>query len=477
MTPRFAPHQFLAALGLIVSLGASACAVNPATGERQLSLVSEAQEIQMGREADQQLAATELYPDAELQQYIQRIGASIAAVAERPNLPWTFRVMDDPAVNAFALPGGFIYITRGIMAHLTSEAQLVGIVGHEVGHVTAKHSVEQLSRAQLAQVGLVAGSLFVPQAFSQAAGAGLGLLFLQFGRDDERQSDDLGLRYLVRAGYDPRPMPGVFTMLDRVGEAAGGRGTPEWLSTHPNPANRAERLEQQIAAMGRDFTGATVNADGYLDLLDGIMFGSNPRDGFFRDNVFLHPELAFQFTFPAGWRTQNGRTAVVGISESEDALIGLTLDSASAASAARAFFGTQGISGSSQSAQINGLNAAGGGFTASTEQGDMQGYVIFVDYAGSVYRLLGYSATGNWSSNSATVTRALRSFRQETDRAVLDIQPLRFDIVRIDRAMTLNEFNQRYPSEVPIDQLMLINQVQSNRSLPAGTRLKRIVRE
>jgi predicted Zn-dependent protease len=126
---------------------------------------------------------------------------------------------------------------------------------------------------------------------------------------------------------------------------------------------------------------------------------------------------------------------------------------------------------------MNGLNAAGGGFTASTEQGEMQGYVIFVDYAGSVYRLLGYSAAGNWSSNSATVTQALRSFRQETDRAVLDIQPLRLDIVRIDRAMTLNEFNQRYPSEVPMDQLMLINQVQSNRSIPAGTRLKRIVRE
>ena len=164
--------------------------------------------------------------------------------------------------------------------------------------------------------------------------------------------------------------------------------------------------------MSRDFTGATVNADGYLDLLDGIIFGSNPRDGFFRENVFLHPELAFQFTFPAGWTTQNGRTAVIGVSETQEAIIGLTLDSASAASAARAFFGTQGISGSSRSTQINGLNATGGGFAASTEQGEMQGYVIFVDYAGSVYRLLGYSAAGNWSSNSATVTQALRSFRQ-----------------------------------------------------------------
>jgi predicted Zn-dependent protease len=470
--------SFLGVLAACLSAGAWACAVNPATGETQLSLIGEGQEIAMGREADEQLAATELYPDSSLQRYIQGLGTRIAAVGERPNLPWSFRVMDDPVVNAFALPGGFIYITRGIMTHLTSEAQLVGIVGHEIGHVTAKHSVEQMSRAQIAQVGVVAGSIFVPQVFTQAASAGLGLLFLRFSRDDERQADDLGLRYLVRAGYDPRPMPEVFTMLDRVTAAAGGSGTPEWLSTHPNPANRAQRLQQEIAALQRDFTNATVNADAYLARIDGLVFGDDPRQGFFRDNVFHHPDLVFQFTFPTGWRTQNSRQAVAAISAEEDALIGLTVASGpSASAAAQQFFGQDGISGTPRSTQVNGLPAVRGGFTAATEGGQMQGEVVFVEYRGGVYRILGYADAAKWSARSSTVSQSLGSFRAETDRAVLDVKPMRVDIVTADRAMTLTEFNRRFPSAIDIEQLALINQVQVDASIPAGAKLKRVVHE
>jgi predicted Zn-dependent protease len=143
---------------LVLALSASGCSTNPATGKRQIALMSEEQEIAMGREADQQVQQQlGLYKDEQVQAYVSRLGRQLAADSERPNLPWTFRVVDDPVVNAFALPGGFIYVTRGLMTHLTSEAELVSVLGHEIGHVTARHSVEQMSKAQLAQIGLIAG--------------------------------------------------------------------------------------------------------------------------------------------------------------------------------------------------------------------------------------------------------------------------------------------------------------------------------
>src|SRR5438874_4126399 len=230
MSPSRLPLAAALAAGLV-----SGCATNPATGARQLMLISESQEIAMGRDYDKQVVASiGLYPDSGLQRYLQQFGTRLAATSERPNLPWTFRVVDDPVVNAFALPGGFIYVTRGIFAHLNSEAELAGVVGHEIGHVTARHSVSQLSKQQLAQLGLAVGTTASPdfERFAGLASAGLGVLFLKYSRDAERQADDLGLRYMWRASYDAREMPHVFQMLARVSQAQAGGRVPERLP-HP----------------------------------------------------------------------------------------------------------------------------------------------------------------------------------------------------------------------------------------------------
>src|SRR3989442_13104626 len=159
-------------------------------------LVSESQEIAMGRDYDQQVAASiGIYPDSELQRYIQQFGARLAASSERPNLPWSFRVVDDPVVNAFALPGGFIYVTRGILAHLNSEAQVAGVLGHEIGHVTARHTAAQITKQQLAGLGLGLASMVSQgfQRYGNLAQTGLGLLFLKYSRDNENQADELGV--------------------------------------------------------------------------------------------------------------------------------------------------------------------------------------------------------------------------------------------------------------------------------------------
>ncbi len=466
---------------LTLTLFITACSVNPATGERQFILIGEGREIAMGREADQQISASMgAYDDPELQAYLTQLGNRLAARSERPNLPWSFKLVDDPIVNAFALPGGFIYITRGIMAHFDSEAQLAAVVGHEIGHVTGRHSVEQLSRAQLAQVGLAVGTVFGPeqlQGVLGAAGAGLGLLFLKFGRDDERQADDLGLRYMDRGGYDPREMPGVFAMLGRVSAASGGGRVPEWLSTHPNPENREGRIEQAIARMATDFSGRVVGRDSYLDRLDGMVFGPDPRDGFFEGALFLQPKLRFKITFPDGWQTQNQRQAVLGVNEKQDAIIQLSLATQSTPdAAARAFLAQDDVSGSTpRRTTINGLQAVTIDFRAVTPQATLAGNAAFVAYDSNVYQIVGYGIADTWQSNRDDVQRSFGSFGELRDPEALGKQPLRLDIVTLPRAMTVQQFAESYPSEVSVDQLVLLNQLEGGATIPAGTKVKRVV--
>lgn len=267
------------ALLLISALLLGGCTLNPATGGHQLNFYGEESEIEMGREADVEIvAAVGLYDDPLLQDYIQDLGMEIAAASERPGLPWSFKLLDDSSVNAFALPGGFVYVTRGLMTHLDSEAELAATIGHEIGHVTARHGVNQRSKQILAAVGLEVAAILdedlAPWAF--AGHIGLGLLFLQHGRDDERQADDLGLRYAMRAGYDPREMSELFGVLEAVSKVEGAGRLPTWLATHPDPGARRKRVEDQVAKMQIADANANpprIERDSYLERLDGMVFG------------------------------------------------------------------------------------------------------------------------------------------------------------------------------------------------------------
>lgn len=471
------------ALSFVAFAAVSSCARNPATGNRELMLVSEGQEIAMGKEADPQIVAQMgLVNNEGLQTYVAQVGQRLAAASERPNLPWTFRVIDDPAVNAFAVPGGFIYITRGIMAHLNSEAELASVIGHEIGHVTARHSAAQMSKQQLAGLGLVVGVILKPELaqYANAASQGLGLLFLKFGRDDERQADDLGLRYAKRTSYDVRQMPHVFELLGRVSEASGSQGkVPTWLSTHPDPGDRTERINRALATIPAESIGRRVDRDEYLRHVDGLVYGENPRAGFFRGSQFLHPDLEFKLTFPDGWKTQNTAQAVVALSQQQDAVLQLQIEARGATpeSAARAFFSQQGIQGSPGSGRVNGLPATSGEFAAQTEQGVVQGAVAFVSYGGSVYRLLGYTPQQRWASYRSLIERSIGTFDRLTDQSILRIQPQHVNLVRISRAMTVQEFAQSYPGPATVKQLALLNNVDENATFPAGAIVKRVIGE
>ncbi len=465
---------------LLPCLMAAGCSVNPATGKSQLAMMSEAQEIETGRQADQGVTQElGIYEDQRLQSYIQQLGSSLAAKSERPNLSWQFRVVDDPVVNAFALPGGYIYVTRGILAHLGSEAEVAGVLGHEIGHVTARHSVEQMSRAQLAGIGLGV-AMIVSEEFRQygaLAQAGMGLLFLKFSRDDERQADELGLRYLTRLSYDPNQMPNVFVTLGRVSAASGAGRIPNWLSTHPAPEDRTERLSQQIAALPPEARKGEVRRDSYLERVNGLTFGTNPREGFFKDNVFYHPEMAFQITFPPGWKTVNEKQAVGALSPQQDAVVVLAPSAGkSPEEAAQAFFGSQSNvqRGSAIGQNFYGFRTVPAQDASQQSAQPLQGIVGFLEHEGRILQLRGMARADRWPGYETAVRQSLTTFKKLADPRYLSVQPRRVEIVRLPSAMSFEQFLSRYPSTVDAQTVAIMNEVEPGAPLEAGRLVKRV---
>jgi predicted Zn-dependent protease len=465
---------------LLALLALAGCATNPVTGNRELALITEGQEIQMGQQGAQEVEASlGLVKDADLQAYVSRVGMKLASKSERPKLPWRFGVIDDPTPNAFALPGGPIYITRGLMSLMDSEAELAAVLGHEIGHITARHSVSQMSKAQLTQLGLGLGMILAPQLqnLGGALSQGMQLLFLKYGRDDERQSDDLGFRYSLNEGYDVREMDDVFASLARTAEMEQRSALPSWLSTHPAPEERIERINQKVAALPGLPAASIVNRAEYLGQLDDMVYGADPRQGFFRNGEFLHPDLRFRLQFPRDWKTQNLTQAVMAGSPRGDAMIQLTLSKGSPTDAANAFFGQQGI----QSTQVgrdnvNGIPAVTGYFQVQTQQGVLAGFAAFLQHNGNTYQLLEYTGSNLLQSYDQVFRSVARSFAPLTDQSILNVRPNRIDVVRLQSPMSLTDFNRRNPSAVSMNELVLINQVASATAvLPAGSYVKRVV--
>ncbi|HLZ47004.1 MAG TPA: M48 family metalloprotease [Gemmatimonadales bacterium] len=467
------------AVALAAVAAIAGCARNPAFGNNQLMLVSESQEIQMGQQADSQvIQSIGLYNDPAIQSYVQDLGKKLAATSERPNLPWTFRVVDDPSVNAFAVPGGFVYVTRGLITHMTNEAELATVMGHEIGHVTARHTAHEMSRQQVANVGLALGSIASSKVaqYAGVASQALGVLFLKFSRDDETQADELGVRYSSRANYDSRQMDTVMTMLDKIEQQSGAK-LPQWLETHPDPGNRIQHINQVLAATKKDFTGATINRQPYEQHLDGMIFGLNPREGFFKNGIFYHPDLRFQIAFPNGWQTQNGKSSVAAMSPQQDAIIELTLAQGSNTDqAARAFLSQQGVqAGNLTRGNINGLTASEAPFSASTQNGTLQGQAVFVQYGNNIYQLLAYGPQANWSAHTAEAQHAISSFGPVHDASVLNVQPQHLSLFTLDHRATIAELAAQRAAPVSKATLALINQVDENTPLEPGHIVKWVV--
>lgn len=426
-----------AAIGTLVI--AAACATNPVTGSRELALMTEAQELSIGRDADVQIREQMgEYDSPALQAYVEDLGHRLAALSHRPNLPWQFVIIDSPAVNAFALPGGYIYLTRGILAYLGDESELAGVLGHEIGHVTARHSVQAYSRAAGAQIGLALGRIFVPPmrtnpygmpGMVDAAASGLGILLLRFGRDDEMQADRLGAEYAASGGWHPEGVAGMLSTLGRIDEASDRRGVPNWLSTHPEPRARVLEVGPAVETLlrDRDPGGLRVDRAGYLERIVGLRFGDNPEQGIARAGEFLHPELRFGLRFPDGWEIQNSPAAVAASPAGQDAfmLLGLVEDGGGAD--LRVVAGNEmrrgELAASGDRTTINGLEAYVGAYQRDVDEvGRVHVRVAYFRHAAQVYRLAAFVPVREVARFEREVDRSIRSFRplsaEEVDRIV-----------------------------------------------------------
>jgi predicted Zn-dependent protease len=314
----------LIGLALLV---AAACAINPVTGQRELSLISEQQEVELGKQTDAEIGQEYgYYADPNLTRYVAAVGTEMTPRTHRPKLDYHFAILDTPVVNAFAAPGGYIYVTRGILALMNSESELATVLGHELGHVNARHSVRQMSKMLVLQAGLALGSV-LSESFAKVAGlAGVGaqLLFLKFSRDDEREADALGVAYARAGGFNAVEMVNFFSSLERYGDLSGGQSVPGFLSTHPLTS---ERIQNVKGLLGELDAARPTNREAYLRGLDGLIYGDDPRQGYVEGNAFYHPEMRFAFAIPAGWKVQNTPAQVTLADEKGNAAIVLRAES------------------------------------------------------------------------------------------------------------------------------------------------------
>lgn len=470
----------VAALLAFVVVG---CATNPVTGRREFVMMSESQEIAMGQRADAQVREQMgLYDDSELQAYVSDIGHEMAALSHRPDLPWSFAVVDSPVVNAFAIPGGYIYLTRGIMAYLGDEADLAGVLGHEIGHVTARHSVQAYTRASGAQLGLVAGSVFSPaaRALGGLAESGLGLLFLRYGRDAELQSDRLGAEYAVQSGWDPTGVRDMLSTLGRL-QGDGGSGIPSWLFTHPEPNIRVGRIDPVLEELSQQASleNLRVNRIGYLDRLDGMLYGDNPDQGIVRGSEFLHPVLRFTFRFPEGWDVTNMPTQVVAQQPGEEVYMVLqpveNADSGSLEQLARGNMRESGFSAESGGdTWINGLNAYIGTFAGERQDGSLaRARVAYIRHDGAIYLVGGLTDSSAYGRSEVAFNDAIRSFRVMNASEAESIRSNRLRFYAVRQGDTWQSIAQGAGQDIlPPETLAVMNGFPVNEQPRSGDRVK-----
>ncbi len=442
--------RLMPAVVLLSVACSAACAVNPVTGKREFSLMSEAEELAIGQQADAEIRREMgVYDDQDLQQYINDIGQRLARVSHRPNLPWSFTVVDSPAINAFAVPGGYVYITRGILPYLKDEAELAGVLGHEIGHVTARHASQQYSRQAGGSIGLAVLSIFVPQTapFADLSSMGLGMLFLKYGRDDEVESDRLGMEYASRAGWDPAGVPAFLSTLARV-SATSERGVPNWLSTHPEPASRVDDAQPLVAKFA-SAEATTTNEEAFLRAIDGIVVGDSLEQGIVRDNEFLHPFLRIGLEFPEGWQVVNSAEQVMAREPGTAHYMllqqvaqprGRTIEEVASDAMRRA--GYRALGG--ESTQLGGLDAHIGVYRGSLQGvGRVLMRAAHIAMGRDVYVFAGFAPEAEFEQADRAFMPALQSFRELSASEAAEIKPNRLSFYTVREGDTWQSIAQR----------------------------------
>lgn len=475
-------------LVLILMLLLTTCVRNPVTGKRQFAVMGEAREVALGASYDPQIIAEfGLYQNETLHNYINEKGNEMAKVSHRSKLDFHFRIVDSPIVNAFAVPGGYVYFTRGIMAHFNNEAEFAGVLGHEIGHVTARHTVVAQRNATFAQLGLIAGMIASPAVaqFAEPLSSGVGLLLLKFGRDAESQSDQLGVEYSSKIGYDAQEMSEFFGTLNRLSGGPEGR-IPEFFSTHPDPLNRKETVAQLASEWQQKLAleNAKVGRDTYLNMLDGLTYGEDPRQGFVENSTFYHPDLKFQMPVPTGWQHQNSPQQFQMAPQDGKALMFLALaqgeDVVSAANTLIQHYALQSVNSSQLTIHGNTAIEVIGNQVTQEASGEIPAgtptvkvKMTLIQYGDLIYQLTGVSAFEDFNSYAAQFNGTMSQFKKLTDPEKLNRQPERLGLYKTTQSKSLRD--QLTDKGIPNDRLdewAIVNGMELTDMVSAGTTIK-----
>lgn len=477
----------------IVLNGCVTVSTNPISGNKRAYGYTWQQEVQIGRENDPKIIEQYgLYDDDELEQYVERLGQELLQYshlrradtpAEFRNTPFTFRVLDSPVVNAFALPGGYIYVTRGLLAHLNNEAQLAVVLGHEIGHVAGRHASKRAASQSLGQGLLLAGAVAGQAALGGNAaenilntgGTATGLLFLSYGREDERESDKVGVEYASMAGYQAGEGSAFFRSLKRI-SAQQESELPSFLSSHPDPGEREVTIQQMARTWAARTRATELNEQEYLNKINGIVVGEDPRQGFTENGFFHHPQLRFSFPVPGGFQIINQPTQVAMVDPEQRAILLFSIaDGETPSASGQAFAGQEGLTVvRSQSLRVGRMQGYEVLADAQTSNGQTVRLLnTFVQYGGSVYSFLGYAAKSEFAQYEGTFERSAQGFSRLTDQRILNTEPTR---LQVRRATETGAFQTYVPSNLPegidANTLAIINQVELRDVIQQGQLLK-----
>ena len=472
----------------LAGLALSGCQVAPGTGRSSFNLLSEDDERQLGRQTHPQILQEfgGAYDDATLAAYIAGMGQRLVRVCETPDAEFRFTVLDSPIVNAMALPGGYIYITRGLLALTSNEAEVAGVLGHEIGHVLARHTAERVSRAQAGGLfAAVLGAVVGVQGVGELAQMGAAAYLQSFSRDQESEADHLGLRYLVRAGWHPQAM---VTMLEKLRDQArleaimAGRSPDsidqlDFMASHPRTIDRVNATMAEVA--GAAPQGA-LGADTFLDRVDGMVYGDGIDQGVVRDRVFLHPALDLRFEVPNGFRLINSAKAVIATHPSGAAIL---FDGAPARGVqdmaqyiSRVWLKRSQVSGL-ESIEIGGMAAATAATRGRTKQGEADVRVVAIRYnAETIYRFTFVTPLNQTVALSTDLRRTTYSFRRLSAEERASAKPWRLRVVRVQAGDSVDKLAARMASnQWQADLFRVLNGLGPSEQPIVGSRVKLVI--
>ncbi len=475
--------------GALVSV--AGCAVNPATGHSDLMVVSESRERSIGQREHPKIVKEfgGVYEDTEVSAYVAVIGGRLAAASERPDIAFTFTVLDSPIVNAFTTPGGFVYVTRGLIALADSESQLASVVGHELGHAVARHSAQRLSQAMLAQLGLtILGQVANTPSLSDVAGQLAGLYLTAFSREQEFEADTLGVRYLARAGYDPLAASEFLAKLrahSRLQARLAGRSPNSMdrfdiTATHPRTLERTERAI--LAANAFKFANPYVGRGEHLNAIDGMTYGSSADEGFILGRRFAHKDLRFEFSVPRGFVLSNQPARVVARAERERFTIAFDRAPEDFAGEMAAYLDRRWISNARlsnlETIFINGMEAATGWIEQQSNQGPVEIRFVAIRYPPRIiYRFVFVTPSRPPFALAEALKRTTYSFRRLTNAEAAALSGKIIRVVKVGAGDTAGVLAGRMAfADLQRERFEVLNGFSKGKAPTVGESVKLIIR-